>query len=239
MALFSGQTILVTGASGGVGEAITRALGGQGATVCLSGRNEKRLAEIAAQLPEKRGRCYPADVTVEKDLQSAVRAILAENQRLDALIHCAAINILEAIATASMEDFDRQFKTNVLGPFRITQELLPKLISSQGQVLFVNSSAGLNACAGASQYAATKHALKAVANSLRHECNPSGVRVCSLFLGATATPMQAAIRARQNRKYDPRRIIQPDDVAAMVTAVLALPRTAEVTDIVMRPTAKT
>ena len=239
MALFSGQTILVTGASGGVGEAIARALGEQGATVCLSGRNEKRLAEIAGQVPEKRGRCYPADLTMEKDLQSALTTILAEHQRLDALIHCAAINVTEAITTATTEDFDRQFKTNVLGPFQITQRLLPVLISSQGQVLFINSSAGLNARGGSSQYAATKHALKAVADSLRDECNAAGVRVCSLFLGATATPMQAAVRAQQNRSYDPRRLIQPPDVAAMVTAVLALPRTAEVTDIAMRPTAKT
>jgi NADP-dependent 3-hydroxy acid dehydrogenase YdfG len=77
-----------------------------------------------------------------------------------------------------------------------------------------------------------------VADSLRDEYNPSGVRVCSLFLGSTATPMQAAVRAQQKCAYDPTRLIQPNDVAEMVATVLALPRTAEVTDLVMRPTAK-
>ncbi len=77
-----------------------------------------------------------------------------------------------------------------------------------------------------------------MADSLRDECNAAGVRVCSLFLGSTATPMQAAIRAEQERTYEPDRLIQPADVAEMVAAVLALPRTAEVTDLVMRPTEK-
>jgi NADP-dependent 3-hydroxy acid dehydrogenase YdfG len=239
MTLFSGQTILVTGASGGVGEAIARALGERGATVCLSGRNHERLKKVAAQLPEKRARCYPVDLTVEKELQDVVRTMVAENRRIDALIHCAAIIVMEPVATASAKDFERQFKTNVLGPFRLTQLLLSRLISSQGQVVFINSSAGLNARASISQYAATKHALKAVADSLRDECNTLGVRVCSLFLGDTATPMQAAIRVQQKRTYEPKRIIQPMDVAAIVIAVLALPRTAEVTDVMIRPMAKT
>ncbi|MEO7725133.1 MAG: SDR family oxidoreductase [Chthoniobacterales bacterium] len=238
MAQFSGQTILVTGASGGVGEAMVRRLGEQGATVCLSGRNRKRLEEIAVALPDGRGRCYPADLTVEGELQKAAQCVLDENQRLDAIVHCAAIIVLGEVATATAEDFEKQFQVNVIAPFRLTQLCLPALISARGQVVFINSSAGRRAAAGVSQYAATKHALRAVADSLRDECNAAGVRVCSLFLGSTATPMQAAIRAEQERAYDPERLIQPADVAEMVAAVMALPRTAEVTDLVMRSTEK-
>jgi NADP-dependent 3-hydroxy acid dehydrogenase YdfG len=238
MALFSGQTILVTGASGGVGEAMARRLGEQGATVCLTGRNRQRLEEIARQLPEGRGRSYPADLTVEDELEKAARHVRAENQRLDAVVHCAAIILLGSVAEAAAQDFEKQFQTNVLGPFRLTQLLLPALISSRGQVVFINSSAGRQASAGVSQYAATKHALRAVAESLRDECSAAGVRICSLFLGSTATSMQAAIREEQERSYEPERLIQPADVAEMVAAILALPRTAEVTDLVMRPTEK-
>src|SRR5476651_1593024 len=107
MAPFSNQTIVITGASGGIGRAITLALAEQGATVCLSGRNQERLNEVAAQVPEKKALCYRADLTVEEELQAAVKAILAENQRIDALIHCAAIIVIEPIATASAEDFER------------------------------------------------------------------------------------------------------------------------------------
>ncbi|MEO7166355.1 MAG: SDR family oxidoreductase [Spartobacteria bacterium] len=238
MAALSDQTILVTGASGGVGEAVARVLAERGATVCLSGRNEGRLKKIAAQLPEQRALSYPADLTVEQELERLVRGILTDHPRLDAIIHCAGIITLDAFATAAAGDFERQFQTNVLAPFRLTQLLLPALISAQGQLVFINSSAGLRARGGVSQYAATKHALKAVADSLREECNAAGVRVCSLYLGATATPMQAAVRAHQQRDYQPDRIIQPDDVAEIIAAILALPRTAEVTDVTMRPAAK-
>ncbi len=239
MGTFSGQTILVTGASGGIGEAIARALGEQGATVCLSGRNRQRLQAIAGQMSAQRTQIYPADLTVEKEVRGIARKVLADHERVDALVHCAAIIVTGAIATASVENFDRQFQVNVLGPFRLTQLLLPALIASHGQVVFTNSSAGLTAHAGVSQYAATKYALKATADSLREECNSAGVRVCSLFLGATATLMQAGVRAQQKRPYEPEKLIQSTDVATMVAAVLALPRTAEVTDVVMRPTAKT
>ena len=238
MALFSGQTILVTGASGGVGEATARRLAEEGATVCLSGRNRERLEKIARALPEGRGRCYPADLMNDNDLRKLADDILAANEGLDAVVHCAAIIILGAFATASAEDFEKQFQTNVVAPFRLTQLLLPTLISSRGQVIFINSSAGLRASAEISQYAATKHALRAVADGLRDECNAAGVRVCSLFLGSTATPMQAAIRDEQELPYQPERLIQPPDVAQMVAAVLGLPRTAEVTDLVMRPMKK-
>ncbi len=213
-------------------------LGEQGATVCLTGRNRERLDQLAGGLPAGKARCYPADLTVEEELQNAVQSLLKENQRLDAVIHCAAIIILGTVATAAAQDFEKQFHTNVTAPFRLTQLLLPALISSRGQVVFINSSAGRQASAGVGQYAATKHALKAVADSLRDECNAAGVRVCSLFLGSTATPMQAAIRAEQERAYEPERLIQPSDVAEMVAAVLALPRSAEVTDLAMRPMEK-
>ncbi len=88
------------------------------------------------------------------------------------------------------------------------------------------------------QYAATKHALRAMTDSLRDEVNPDGVRVLSVFLGRTASPMQAAIHQVEGRAYDPDRLVQPQDVAAMVISALSLPRTAEVTDISIRPMQK-
>lgn len=238
MVRFSERTILVTGASGGVGAAIARSLGEEGATVCLSGRNLERLETVAAQLPDQRGRCYPGDLAVEKETDEVVRRMLAENSRLDGVIHGAAIIALAPVATGLTEDFENQFKTNVLAPYRLSQLLLPALTASRGQLIFLNSSSGLVARAEVSQYAATKHALKAVADSLREECNSAGVRVCSLFLGAIATPMQEAVRAYQNRAYHPESLIQPEDIAGMVSALLALPPTSEVTDVTMRPTAK-
>jgi NADP-dependent 3-hydroxy acid dehydrogenase YdfG len=104
--------------------------------------------------------------------------------------------------------------------------------------VFINSSAGLNARAELAQYAATKHALKAIADSLREEINDDGVRVLSIFLGRTATPMQATVHEMEGREYHPERLMQPEDVATVVINALSLPRSAEVTNIVVRSLAK-
>jgi NADP-dependent 3-hydroxy acid dehydrogenase YdfG len=86
-----------------------------------------------------------------------------------------------------------------------------------------------------SQYAATKHALKAIADSLRAEVNTYGVRVLSIYPGRTATPMQAAVYKMEGKTYEPEKLMQPKDVAEVVMDALSLPRTAEVTDIHIRP----
>lgn len=238
MASFAKRIFLVTGASGGVGGAIARRLGDNGATVWLSGRNVRRLDRLAERLPARRGRPIPGDLTVEDEFQKVVGEVMAGPGRLDGIVHCATTILLGSFATASKEDFEKQFGINVIVPFRLTQLLLPALTFSKGLVVFVNSTSGRTALAEVGQYAATKHALRALADSLRDECNAAGVRVCSIFLGSTATSMQAFVRAKQKRPYYPERLIQPDDVAQMVSGILALPQTAEVTDIIMRPTVK-
>jgi NADP-dependent 3-hydroxy acid dehydrogenase YdfG len=91
---------------------------------------------------------------------------------------------------------------------------------------------------GVSQYAAVKHGLKGLADALRAEVNSAGVRVISVYPGQTATAMQERRYAIEGRAYQPERLIQPADVAALVVNALGLARTAEVTDIQIRPTLK-
>jgi len=137
---------------------------------------------------------------------------------------------------ARMADLDLQYATNVRVPYAVTQRLLPLLMASRGQVVFINSSVGLTAKrADVGQYAATKHALKAIADSLREEVNPKGIRVLTVYLGRTATPMQEAICRQEGRVYRPDTLLQPEDVASVVLQALMLPATAEVTDISIRP----
>ena len=121
---------------------------------------------------------------------------------------------------------------NVRAPYLLTQSLLPLIIASHGQVVFVNSTAGLHARKGAGQYAATKHALRGLADSLREDVNERGVRVLSVFLGRTASRMEAAVFEREGRPYTPGNLLQPEDVASVIVHALGPPRSAEVTDIV-------
>jgi NADP-dependent 3-hydroxy acid dehydrogenase YdfG len=109
----------------------------------------------------------------------------------------------------------------------------------RGQIVFINSSSGLTAKPNSAPYNATKHALKAIADSLRAEVNAFGVRVISVYLGRTASEMQERIHRAEGKPYRPELLLQPEDVAAVIMNALALPRTAEVTDIHIRPMNKT
>jgi NADP-dependent 3-hydroxy acid dehydrogenase YdfG len=126
----------------------------------------------------------------------------------------------------------------VRAPYLLTQSLLPLLRSRRGQIVFINSSAGHVARGNVGQYAATKHALRALADSLREEVNADGIRVLSVYPGRTATPMQAKLHAVEQKEYRPDDLLQPQDVAAVVANALSLPRSAEVTDIHVRPLRK-
>jgi NADP-dependent 3-hydroxy acid dehydrogenase YdfG len=108
-----------------------------------------------------------------------------------------------------------------------------------GQVVFINSSGALNAKPASVQYDATKHALKAIADGLRGEVNAAGVRVLSVYLGRTATDMQARIHQAEGKTYCPELLLQPESVASVIVNALGLARTAEVTDIHIRPMIKT
>jgi NADP-dependent 3-hydroxy acid dehydrogenase YdfG len=143
---------------------------------------------------------------------------------------------LDPLERAHVENLDLQYATNVRAPYLLTKYLLPLLTAAHGQIVFINSSAGLTAKRPeVGQYGATKHALKAIADSLREEVNPKGVRVLTMYLGRTATPMQEALYHKEGKVYLPEALVQPEDVASVVVQALLLPRTAEVTDISIRP----
>jgi NADP-dependent 3-hydroxy acid dehydrogenase YdfG len=157
---------------------------------------------------------------------------------VDVLVHSAGVIHFGKLESVPMDEFDSQYRVNVRGPYLLTQALLPMIKKSQGQIVFINSSAGLNAGANLSHYAATKHALKAVSDSLRAEVNGDGVRVLSVYPGRTATPMQFKVHDVEGKRYQPERLLQPDDVASVVMHALGLPRTAEITDVSIRPMLK-
>jgi NADP-dependent 3-hydroxy acid dehydrogenase YdfG len=240
MTLFTDQVAVVTGASSGIGKAIALGLGAQGARLCLVGRQLETLEAVAATAPTspRRIECYRADLTQHNDIRELVRYLKRDFRYVDVLVHSAGVLSLNRLDSGSVKEFDWQYRTNVRAPYALTQALLPMLRVRQGQVVFINSSLGLNARANTGQYAATKHALKAIADSLRDEVNTDGLRVLSVFLGRTATPMQEAVHKMEGRPYHPERLMQPDDVAAVVIHALGVPRSVEVTDIHIRPLQK-
>jgi len=235
------KVAVVTGASSGIGRAIALGLAAAGANLCLVGRRLETLRSVAdaAKRTSSRIESYQADLAVNRELDAFLAHLLRADTPVDILVHSAGAIRWGPLADSSADELDCQYRINLRAPCVLTRGLLPPLKSSQGQVLFVNSSAALTAKANVGQYAATKHALKAFADSLRDEVNPAGVRVLSLFLGRTATPMQAGVHAMEGRAYHPELLMQPEDVAAVVVHALCLPRSVEITDISMRPFLRT
>ena len=240
MGAFTGQTAIVTGASGAIGSAIAARLIASGATTVLLGRTRRALEQVVSDLGWNPAavRCCAVDLAAETQLRQFARDVRETCSQVNLLVHAAGAIVPAKISDSHLSDLDLQYTVNLRAPFHLTQALLPQLTACAGQVVFVNSSAGMTAKAGVSQYAATKHALRALADSLRDEVNQHGVRVLSVFLGRTASRMQAAVYAREGRVYRPDKLLQPDDVASIILHALGLPRTAEVTDLHIRPMVK-
>ena len=237
---FDGRTAVVTGGGSGVGLAIAVALAKEGANLCLIGRRLDKLEAAAseAQCSGARVVCCRADLAKDADLIELMRR-LSVDAGIDILVHSAAVLQRAPIESASLDEFDTHYRVNVRAPYALTQVLLPALRSRRGEVVFINSSSGIMAKPQFAQYDSTKQALKALADSLRAEVNSDGVRVLSVYLGRTATEMQARIHEKEHKAYRPELLLQPGDIASIVLSALSLPRTAELTDIHIRPLIKT
>lgn len=230
----------MTGASGGIGRCIALALAENGAELALVGRREEALQSLAGKCRDwgVAAKCYKIDLLNEPEIRDLKRLISVDFAGVDILIHCAGVIALSNVATASVGDFDWQYRCNVRAPFLLTQIFLPSLVDRKGQIVFINSTVGLKARAGVSQYSATKHALKALADSVREEINAEGVRVLSVYLGRTATRMQARVHEAERRHYHPEKFIQPEQVALALMNALTMGPEAEITDINIRPNVK-
>ena len=234
------QIAVITGATGGIGGAIAAALSQQEATLCLLGRDRAKLDaalarwQTASRQPEK----YLCDLATESDIIRACEQLESAHDRIDILVHCAGAIAHGKLSDAPLASLDQQYRANVRGPLLLTQQLLPLLMKPRGQIVFINSSAGLNARANRGHFSATQHAFKALADSLRDEVNSDEIRVLSVFPGRTATPRIEAVHNKEGRPYRPQLLLQSDDVASVVLNALTLPWTAEVTNISIRPMQK-
>ncbi len=235
-----GQVAVVSGATSDIGRAVCFGLAAAGAQPCLLGRDSGALEELAKSLRSVTDKVfvYPIDLTVDASIADLGARLGRDLGRVDVLVHSAGVFHMAPHVAADVGDLDRQYRANVRGPYLLTQSLLPPLKAGHGQIVFLNSTVGLEARASVGQYASTQHALRAIADALRAEVNADGVRVLTVYLGRTATSRQARIFKLEGRAYAPELLMQPEDVAEMVLATLQLPRTAEVTEIRMRPLVK-
>jgi short-subunit dehydrogenase len=173
----SGSTVLITGATGGLGQAIARTLAGRGATLILTGRRGEVLEPLAAELG---GRALAVDLSD----RSALAGLVSQAGGVDILVANAALPASGRLEGFTMEQVDRALEVNLRAPIALAHALLPGMVSrGEGHLLFMSSLSGRAATAGAALYAATKFGLRGFAGALRADLRDSGVGVSAVFPG--------------------------------------------------------
>ena len=175
----TGSTVLVTGASGGVGQSIARTLHRRGANLILTGRNQSELDILGSQL--EGARVVPCDLADRADLIRFIDGL----GDVDILVANAALPAVGKIDDFSTQDIDRALDVNLRAPMVMTQSLLPGMLSRRrGHVVFISSMGGKMATARLSVYSATKYGLRGFAGSLRQDLAGTGVSASVVFPGS-------------------------------------------------------
>ena len=221
---------LVTGASSGIGRAIARDLARTHEVIAL-GRDEARLAEVGAD------RALAVDLADDAALadDGPLAALIGALDRLDVLVHSAAVGTPAAFESTSLAEWHRQFDTNVIAPAVLTRLALPALRAAEGTVVFIGSGVSVRPAKRMGAYVATKHALKGLADTLRLEVEPDRIRVTTVMPGQVATPMQVELQEGLGGDYDPSRYLEPESIASAVRYVVAASPDAHIADLAVRP----
>jgi NADP-dependent 3-hydroxy acid dehydrogenase YdfG len=235
----AGKTAIVTGASSGIGEATARLLAKEGCNVVLAARREERLRTLADELGEG-ALAAPTDVTDPAACAALVARTVEHFGSLEILVNNAGLGLYGSIAEGAPEDWRRMFDVNVLGVLYTTRAAVRQMLrQGAGDVVFVSSLAGRRVPrADGTVYAATKHAITAVAEGLRMDVHEKGIRVINVEPGLVRTefPESSYPSAEEyyaQREYTP---LEAGDVAAAVVYALQQPPRVSVNEIMVRPT---
>lgn len=214
---------LITGASSGVGLAITREL-----------LNTYPDIEIIAQYNSQRPDIEDERLRVwQADFTQPLADLLAVGDSLDLLIHCAGVCPLGSCAESTRAQWEEAMAVNLHSPAELTAALLPQLKKAGAHVIYINSGAGMNTRPLWGAYSASKFAARAWCEALRQE-NPE-IRVSSIYPGRIATPMQEKVVEFLGETWDPSKYLSVDTVKAAAMALVKAPADCQPQDIVLRP----
>ena len=218
---------LVTGATGGMGRRIVDELAATHEVVAL-GRNQDALAELSGLAHVK---AIDVDITDGDRLAFVVDGL----GRLDVLLHVVAVSMPFSVEEARPRQWQEHFGVNVFAPAELTRLALPLLRQSRGTVIFIGSGASTMAAPGNVVYAESKHALQAMADTLRIDEVSTGVRVSTISPGPTDTELLRKAYGKRGKAYEAEHYIRPESVAATVRFVVDSPPDVHLTDVAVRP----
>jgi 3-oxoacyl-[acyl-carrier protein] reductase len=231
------QVAVVTGAARGIGEAIARQLAHMGATVVLTARDQARLAQVKALIEQQGGKAIvaPCDLTDEKAIAALGQRVRQECGRCDILVNNAGVGVLrKPLVELAVEDWDRTMHTNLRAPYLMIRALAPLMIAARsGHIINISSLAGKNVLPEGAAYAASKWGLNGLTYSVAEELRPYNVRASVIAPGSVNTKFGSPGSGK-----DPKRMIQPEDVAAVVAMLVTQAATSFVSEVLLRPTMK-
>jgi NAD(P)-dependent dehydrogenase (short-subunit alcohol dehydrogenase family) len=187
------KSVLITGATDGLGRALALLLATRGYRVFAAGRSPERLAQLDTLAREKNLaiESEALDVCSDQSVTLGVNRVLAKCGGLDVLVNNAGVNYTAAVEDLSMEDWRAQFETNVFGVLRVTRAVLPHMRERRsGRILMMSSLSGLVTPPTQGAYSASKHALEGLSNALRLELYPFGIDVVLIEPGYIITGIQ-------------------------------------------------
>lgn len=221
-----GKTILVTGASSGIGRAIAIECSRMGASVVITARNEERLSETLSMLESGNHSAIIADLGSSEGRQKLVE----ELPKIDGVVNNAGINIIELVPFIKEETLDKTFNINTIAPILLTQQMVKKkIIKNGGSIVFTSSIAGMGICSpGNSLYSASKGALSAFMKNAALDLAAKKIRCNAVLPGMIEGPlkdMKSQVSEKQweeyLKRYPLKRFGQPEDVAYAVVYLLS------------------
>jgi short-subunit dehydrogenase len=215
-----GKTIVITGASSGIGEAAAKQLAQRGARLCLVARRQDALARVKAEIEAAGGQAwiYPADLSREDEIDACARAILAEHPQVDVLVNNAARSIRRLVSESldRFHDYQRSMQLNYFGPLRLTLALLPGMLArGQGHIVNVSSYSTMLTVPRFSAYVASKSALEGFSRSLAAELVGKDIYVTVINYPLVRTPMTAPTKGYQYLKQ-----MEPEDAARWIVKAI-------------------
>ena len=234
----TGKVAIVTGASRGIGRAISLALARDAATLVLAARAIDKLKETAEQVTAAGGKAQiiPTELTDEQSIKNLVIATSERFGRLDILINNAGITHSAKLEETSTEDWDRCLRTNARAPFILCREALPLLRRSEAAyIINIASVVGVKAYPLQSAYTASKHALRGMTMALAEELRGSNVRVHLLCPGGVDTELVQKVRP-DIKKQD---LMQPEEIAELVLYLITHKGNAVIDELHIRRAAST
>lgn len=231
----SDQVAVVTGAARGIGEAIALRLASMGARVVLTARDQSRLQKVKQAIEDQAGSTLviPCDLTDANAVAELGRQVQAECGRCDILVNNAGMSVArKPLVDLPVDEWDQMMQTNLRAPYLMIRALAPLMIAARsGHIINISSLAGKNVLPEGAAYSASKWGLNGLTYSVAEELRQHNVRVSVIAPGSVNTSFSSSGK-------DPRRMIQPEDVAQVVAMLVTQAPTSFVSEVLLRPTMK-